>query len=124
MSSRQKRGKRSSLDIYSDGHECNRTSCPSVLTASRTHVPKDVPKAILGTCPAPCVLREGTGAVLSTATWKSLKPSEDQTRDRAAGHCHELAPGKVPSFLWETETQHPEREGAGRVKQGQAAGDC
>lgn len=28
--------------------------------------------------------------------------------------------GQVPSFLWETESQHPAREGARRVKQGQA----
>lgn len=28
--------------------------------------------------------------------------------------------GEVPSFLWETETQHPEQKGARRVKQGQA----
>lgn len=41
--------------------------------------------------------------MLSTATWESLKPSEDQTRDRPAGHYHELAPGKVPNFLWKTE---------------------
>lgn len=49
--------------------------------------------------------------MLSTAIWRSLKPSEDQTRDRPAGHYHELAPGKVPSFLWEMETQpRSERE--------------
>lgn len=103
MSCRQRRGKRSSLDIYSDGHERSWTSCPCVLTVS----PRVCPKPF--SCPA-CP-REGTGAVLSTAIWRSLKPSEDQTRDRPAGHYHELAPGEVPSFLWEMETQpRSERE--------------
>lgn len=108
MSCRQRRGKRSSLGIYSDWHERSCTSCPCVLTVSpcppgcaqsHSHV-------LHPACP-----REGTGAVLSTAIWRSLKPSEDQTRDRPAGHYHELAPGEVPSFLWEMETQpQSERE--------------
>lgn len=61
-------------------------------------------------------------AVLSTDTWKSLKPSKDQGTDLLA--TNKLASGEVPGFFWEMETQHPEWEEARRIKQGQAVADC
>lgn len=53
MSCRQRRGKRSSLGIYSDGHERSWTSCPCVLTVSLRMCPKPF------SCPAPCVPQGG-----------------------------------------------------------------
>lgn len=51
---------------------------------------------------------------------RASSPLKTKTRDTTADRCRKPTSGEVPSSLWETETQHPGREGGRRVKQGRA----
>jgi len=62
VSSRQRGGKRRSLDICSDSHKSSWTSHLRVLTAPCPCTPLGcTPSHGSGTCPAPCVPRERPG---------------------------------------------------------------
>lgn len=70
----------------------------------------------------PCTL-QAPGKSRLQGPWPSRRASnhlKTKTRDRPTDCCRKPTSSEVPIFLWETKTQDPVREGARRVKQGQA----